>query len=155
VKEIVDYIEQHPGVTRQQVLEGLRPGRNPEEADAAELLLHLSNQVATGGVIEFFNATLALPRGGAEAKPTATGGKAEPAAPTVTETGDPAELAAEPIAEPAADTAPDEPPEATAEIVPEAADVSEPALPAEPVQSVTEPVPESVPATPSSELQPE
>ncbi len=151
VKEIVDYIEQHPGVTRQQVLEGLRPGRNPEEADAAELLLHLSNQVATGGVIEFFNATLALPRGGAEAKPTATGGKAEPAAPTVTETGDPAELAAEP----AADTAPEALPEATAEIVPEAADVSEPALPAEPVQSVTEPVPESVPATPSSELQPE
>jgi len=147
----VDYIEQHPGVTRQQVLEGLRPGRNPEEADAAELLLHLSNQVATGGVIEFFNATLALPRGGAEAKPTATGGKAEPAAPTVTETGDPAELAAEP----AADTAPEALPEATAEIVPEAADVSEPALPAEPVQSVTEPVPESVPATPSSELQPE
>jgi len=64
VKEIVAFLEAHPGVARQQVLEGLRPGANPESSEAAELLLHLNNLVANGGVIEFFNATLALPRGG-------------------------------------------------------------------------------------------
>jgi hypothetical protein len=71
VKEIVAFLEAHPGSTRQRVLEGLRPGANPESPEASELLLHLGNLVANGGVIEFFNATLALPRGGLrpEAKP--------------------------------------------------------------------------------------
>ena len=64
VKEIVDFLEAHPGTTRQLVLDGLRPGANPESPEAAELLLHLNNLVANGGVIEFFNATLVLPRGG-------------------------------------------------------------------------------------------
>ncbi len=62
VKEIVVFLEAHPGSTRQQVLEGLRPGADPESPEAAELLLHLGNLVANGGVIEFFNATLSLPR---------------------------------------------------------------------------------------------
>ncbi len=72
VKEIVAFLEAHPGNTRQQVLEGLRAGVNPESSEAAELLLHLNNLVANGGVIEFFNATLVLPRGGPspEAKKT-------------------------------------------------------------------------------------
>jgi hypothetical protein len=64
VKEIVAFLEGHPGSTRQLVLEGLRPGANPESPGASEVLLHLGNLVANGGVIEFFNATLALPRGG-------------------------------------------------------------------------------------------
>ena len=68
VKEIVAFLEAHPGTTRPQVLDGLRPGANPESAEAAELLLHLNNLVANGGVIEFFNATLALPRGGGQAE---------------------------------------------------------------------------------------
>lgn len=62
VKEIVAFLEAHPGSTRQQVLEGLQPGADPESSEAAELLLHLGNLVANGGVIEFFNATLSLPR---------------------------------------------------------------------------------------------
>ena len=65
VKEIVDHLEAHAGATRQQVLEGMRPGANPESAEAAELLLHLNNLIANGGVIEFFNGTLVLPRAGA------------------------------------------------------------------------------------------
>lgn len=64
VKEIVAFLEAHPGNTRQQVLEGLRAGANLESPEAAELLLHLNNLIANGGVIEFFNATLSLPRGG-------------------------------------------------------------------------------------------
>ena len=63
VKEIVGFLEAHPGAGRQQVLEGLRPGANPESPEATELLMHLNNLVANGGAIEFFNATLALPRG--------------------------------------------------------------------------------------------
>ena len=63
VKEIVAFLEAHPGSTRQQVLEGLRPGADPESPEASELLLHLGNLAANGGVIEFFNATLVLPRG--------------------------------------------------------------------------------------------
>jgi hypothetical protein len=62
VKEIVAFLEAHPGIPRQQVLEQLRPGADPESSGAAELLLHLGNLVANGGVIEFFNATLVLPR---------------------------------------------------------------------------------------------
>ena len=64
VREIASFLEAHPGSTRQLVLDGLRPGANPESPEAAELLLHLGNLVANGGVIEFFNATLVLPRGG-------------------------------------------------------------------------------------------
>jgi hypothetical protein len=64
VREIAAFLEAHPGSTRQLVLDGLRPGANPESPEAAELLLHLGNLVANGGVIEFFNATLVLPRGG-------------------------------------------------------------------------------------------
>ena len=62
VKDIVSFLETHPGATRHQVLDGLRPGANPESPEAAELLLHLNNLIANGGVIEFFNATLVLPR---------------------------------------------------------------------------------------------
>ena len=64
VKEIVAFLEAHPGCTRQQVLDGLRTGADPESPQAAELQLHLNNLVANGGAIEFFNATLSLPRGG-------------------------------------------------------------------------------------------
>ena len=78
VKEIAAYLEAHPGTPRQQVLESLRPGADPESPEAAEVLLHLSNLVANGGVIEFFNGTLTLPRGVAAAKTAASGGDAEP-----------------------------------------------------------------------------
>lgn len=159
VKEIVDYIEQHPGVTRQQVLAGLRPGRNPEEADAAELLLHLSNQVATGGVIEFFNATLALPRGGAEAKPAAATRKSESVELPVASGDSPTKIPAEaPPETPPADTsevAPEAPPEATAEMAPAATGANEVAPPEESVLSVPEPASESAPVPPSRELPPE
>lgn len=64
VKEIITFLEAHPGSTRQQVLEGLRPGADPESPEASEVLLHLGNLAANGGLIEFFNATLVLPRGG-------------------------------------------------------------------------------------------
>ena len=111
VKEIVGFLEAHPGTTRQGVLEGLRPGVNPESPEAAELLLHLNNLVANGGAIEFFNATLVLPRGGPkpeEKKPEATAVEVAAADEAETaveeealpETNEPeAEVAAAPVAE--------------------------------------------------------
>lgn len=77
VREIVLFLEDHPGIPRQQVLEQLRPGEDPESTKAAELLLHLGNLVATGGVIEFFNGTLALPRRGA-VRPAGTAARSTP-----------------------------------------------------------------------------
>lgn len=77
VREIVLFLEAHPGLPRQQVLEQLRPGEDPESTQAAELLLHLGNLVATGGVIEFFNGTLALPRSGA-GRPAGAAARATP-----------------------------------------------------------------------------
>ena len=87
VKEIVAFLEAHPGSLRQQVLEGLRPGANPESPEAAEVLLHLGNLAANGGAIEFFNGTLVLPRSGAkpEAKKTEGGSAAAEAAEAVAE----------------------------------------------------------------------
>ena len=83
VREIITFLKTHPGATRQQVLEGLRAGLDAEAAEAAELLLHLGNLAANGGVIEFFNGTLSLPRGGvrsdaASAKPPSKKGVRSP-----------------------------------------------------------------------------
>lgn len=82
VREIVTFLEAHPGSTRHQVLDGLRPGADPESPAASELLLHLGNLVANGGVIEFFNATLVLPRGGGQPPD----GSEKPVQPTAAET---------------------------------------------------------------------
>ncbi len=130
VKEIVAFLEAHPGATRQQVLEGLRAGANPESPEAAELLLHLNNLVANGGAIEFFNATLVLPRGGGrpdEGKPEAEGAAA---AADVALTEAEAEVEA---AEPET-SAPEAAPEAAAaasEEAPPPAEAPAPAAPAE------------------------
>ena len=95
VKEIVAFLEAHAGAMRQQVLDGLRPGVDPESPEAAELLLHLNNLVATGGVIELFNATLVLPKPAMrpEAKPSGRPETAETAAeavPAAESAGEPA-----------------------------------------------------------------
>ena len=116
VKEIAAFLEAHPGSTRQQVLEGLRPGANPESPEAAELLLHLGNLAANGGVIEFFNATLVLPRGGMrggdkapeESGPEAAAEEAASASPEASPGASPADVPPSALA----DAAPDAPTEA-------------------------------------------
>lgn len=102
VKEIVAFLEANPGATRQSLRDGLRPGADAESKEVQDLLRHLDNLVANGGVIAFYNGTLGLPRAQAE-KPKAEAGKpaeapagtpAEeaPAAPAETESA-PAEAA--------------------------------------------------------------
>ena len=123
VKEILGFLEAHAGATRQQVLEGLRPGTDPEVPAAAELLLHLGNLVANGGVIEFFNGTLALPRNAPK-----------PAAAPAPEAPPAAAAAAGPAADRAEPEAAEAMPEPAAEAVAE-----EPAAPAGPVEEAGQP----------------
>ena len=153
VREIAAFLEAHPGIPRQQVLDQLRPGADPESSGAAELLLHLGNLVANGGVIEFFDGTLALPRSGPARSAEEANGK--PAAESAGGEGAP-EAEAEAAATAAADTAP-APAGASSEMAPEEppavpaaepsadfatdADAPLPAVPAEdtPVESAGEP----------------
>ena len=137
VKEIVAFLEAHPGSLRQQVLEGLRPGANPESPEAAEVLLHLGNLAANGGAIEFFNGTLVLPRSGA--KPEAKKAEGEAAAAEGAEAGAEAvpDMTVPEVAVPAASAE-----EVQAE---EAAEVPDGVVEAEPATEA-EPVPPEAPA---------
>ena len=143
VKEIVAFVEAHPGCTRQQVLEGLRAGANPESPEASELLLHLGNLAANGGIIEFFNATLVLPRGGAradekEAAPAASEASPPDAAAEAAPEAAPEQVAPESAAPPAASEAEvSAPGDAPAVAVQPEASAGEPA--AEPVAPAEEP----------------
>ncbi|OGV42536.1 MAG: hypothetical protein A2X46_04525 [Lentisphaerae bacterium GWF2_57_35] len=61
IREVLQYMCEHPGCTRQSILEGLRPGLAPEAPEAASLLNPLRWLVERGHVIEFFNGTLSVP----------------------------------------------------------------------------------------------
>lgn len=100
VKEIVAFLEANPGATRQSLRDGLRPGADAESKEVQDLLRHLDNLVANGGVIAFYNGTLGLPRAQAE-KPKAEAGK-----PAEAPAGTPAEEA--PAAPAEAESAPAE-----------------------------------------------
>jgi len=115
VREIVAYLEANPGKSRQDVLEGVRSGVDAESPEAAELLLHLGNLIANGGVIEFFNGTLSLPRGGArpDAKPAKKPVKKPAKKP-----------AKKPVADKAAVSAKSEPPAAPADAEKSVSDTS-------------------------------
>lgn len=57
IRLVLEYLAEHPGSTRDQLVEGLRPG-----ADAArEILNPLRWLIEKGHIIEFFNGTLAVP----------------------------------------------------------------------------------------------
>lgn len=84
VKEIVAFLEANPGATRQSLRDGLRPGADAESKEVQDLLRHLDNLVANGGVIAFYNGTLGLPRAQAEkpkAEPEKPAAPAEPPPP--------------------------------------------------------------------------
>lgn len=62
IGEALTYLQEHPGCTRQQMLNDLRPGKDPASKEAAEVLTPLRWLVERGHVIEFYNGTLAVPR---------------------------------------------------------------------------------------------
>ena len=61
LKEVLGFLREHPGCTRQQLVEGLRPGAAPESSEVAAVLSPLRWLIEKGHVVEFFNGTLALP----------------------------------------------------------------------------------------------
>jgi hypothetical protein len=64
IRDAVRYLAGHPGVTRAQMLEELFPGAPAESEDRVALERNLQWLIEKGHVIEFFDHTLALPRGG-------------------------------------------------------------------------------------------
>jgi hypothetical protein len=63
IKQIVQLLHDHPGITRQQLLDKLQPGAAPESPEAIKALNPLRWLIEKGHVIEFFNGTLSVPGG--------------------------------------------------------------------------------------------
>ena len=61
LQEVLSFLERHPGSTRVQMLEALRPGKDSEAPEVHEILQALHWLVEKGGVIEFFNGMLSVP----------------------------------------------------------------------------------------------
>ncbi len=61
IREVIAYLQANPGCTRQQMIEGLRPGAAGRPDEVAEVITPLRWLVERGHVIEFFNGTLSVP----------------------------------------------------------------------------------------------
>jgi hypothetical protein len=61
IGEVLAFLAEHPGCTRKQLVEGLRPGAEPESEQVAEVVNPLRWLVERGHVIEFFDGTLSVP----------------------------------------------------------------------------------------------
>ena len=61
IHDVLLYLNEHPGCTRQQMVEALRPGEDPESDAVKELLQPLHWLVERGHIIEFFNGALSVP----------------------------------------------------------------------------------------------
>jgi hypothetical protein len=61
IRSALEFLRDHPGVTREQMLSDLKPGAAPDDPAVREILGHLRWLVEKGHVIEFFNGTLAVP----------------------------------------------------------------------------------------------
>ena len=61
IRLILEYLAEHPGSTRDQLVAGLRPGAEKESATAHEILNPIRWLVERGHLIEFFNGTLSVP----------------------------------------------------------------------------------------------
>lgn len=62
ISEVLRYLQEHPGCTRQLLVEGLRPGASTDEATARDILAPLGWMIERGHIIEFFNGTLSVPQ---------------------------------------------------------------------------------------------
>ncbi len=63
IRVALDFLREHPGCTRLELLNGMKPGISPESSEAAELLSPLRWLVEKGHVIEFFDGRLSVPAG--------------------------------------------------------------------------------------------
>jgi hypothetical protein len=63
IGEVLDYLHEHPGCTRQQLVDALRPGKEPTSPEVGEVLNPFRWLIERGHVIEFSNGTLSVPLG--------------------------------------------------------------------------------------------
>jgi hypothetical protein len=61
IRLVLEYLAEHPGSTREQLVEGLCPGVPKESPQVQEVLNPLRWLIEKGHLIEFFNGTLAVP----------------------------------------------------------------------------------------------
>jgi hypothetical protein len=61
IRVVLEYLAEHPGSTREQLVEGLRPGAAKDSPEAHEILNPLRWLIEKGHIIEFFNGTLSVP----------------------------------------------------------------------------------------------
>lgn len=61
IRAVLEYLADHPGSTRDQLLEGLCPGVSKDSEPAKGILNPLRWLVEKGHLIEFFNGTLSVP----------------------------------------------------------------------------------------------
>ncbi len=61
IREVLMYLREHPGCTREDLVKGVKPGVAMDSAEAGKVLLPLSWLIEKGHIIEFFNGALAVP----------------------------------------------------------------------------------------------
>ena len=64
IHDMITYLREHPGCTKEQIVEALRPGCAMDSEEVKELLQPLHWLADRGHVIEFFNGTFSVPLGG-------------------------------------------------------------------------------------------
>ena len=63
IAEVLMFLKENPGSTRQHLLEVLHPSLDPKSKEAREALQPLGWLIERGHIIEFFNGTLSVPLG--------------------------------------------------------------------------------------------
>ncbi|MBT8042675.1 MAG: hypothetical protein KJN98_05855, partial [Pontiella sp.] len=63
IAEVLRFLKEHPGSTRQHLLECLHPSLDPSSEEAKDALQPLGWLIERGHIIEFFNGTLSVPLG--------------------------------------------------------------------------------------------
>ena len=61
IREVLEFLADHPGSTHRQLVEGLRFGAGRDSKEAHEILNPIRWLVEKGHIIEFFNGTLSVP----------------------------------------------------------------------------------------------
>jgi len=61
IRDEMTFLRDHPGCTRQEMVDGLRPGSDPNSPEVTEVLNNLRWLIDRGHVIEFYNGRLAVP----------------------------------------------------------------------------------------------
>jgi len=66
IRDVLTYLRDNPGSTREKMLAALRPGVSEGDPAAKEVLGHLAWLIERGHIIEFFDGTLSVPLGRSE-----------------------------------------------------------------------------------------